>query len=176
MTIFNLPKGALQQWTVQYNVFGELDQVTPAPSVSNVEPNDEGVYEIDVPGSLGIINPTLNGGNSTQGDRFIVFIRIETLRPMTPTFAMSVVDATLAVPVLGIIETRRITPPFAGEMTFISTECVYVPQAQALQIGAVGNPPPGSNHRVIIGVRAGATGDDEARLARMCCCQAQLPS
>lgn len=171
MTIFNQPKSALQQWTVQYNVSGQLDGLTPAPDATNAPKNEENVWIVDVPGALGIIDPDLGGGRGSFGDRFITFIRIESDVPFPLIFAVAVVDASLLVPDLGIVVTRQVTSTdIVGETVYTSTECIYVAQGKALSIGRIVAPPPGSVYRVTIGVRAAATGDDEARLARMCCC------
>ena len=171
MTIFNQAKSALQQWTVQYTVRGTLDGTTPAPDATSAPKNEENVWIVDVPGALGIIDPDLGGGSGSFGDRFITFIRVESSVPMPLAFGIAVVDASLLVPSLGIVTTRQVfSNTVFGETEFTSTECIYVAQGKALQIGFLPAPAAGSEHRITIGVRAAATGDDEARLARMCCC------
>ena len=169
--IFQPVKGALQQWTVQYVVTGNLDGDALAPSAQEFGvPNEEGTILVPT-GNLGIIDPDLLGGRATMGDRFVNFIRIETAIPMPVGFAMSVVDATRPAQ---IVETRRITPPtVVGTTSYISTECVYVPQGQALRLSSMVRPVQGQFHRITIGVRAAVTGDDEARLASACCCQSE---
>jgi len=167
--IFLPTKGALQEWTVRYNVSGALDGVTAAPS-ANDTPVEEGVHQVYVDGPLGIISPFLYGGLQSRADRFITFIHVDLDVPAPIGFTMSVADASMSGPQI-ILETRRITSPAViGETLFITTECFTVPQGQALQIGPVPAPAAGSFHRITIGVRGAATGDDEARLARMCCC------
>lgn len=173
-------KGSLQQWTAVYEISGDCDGVTLAPSAGNAPVDEEGVYRLPTAtpsnpsGDIGIIDPDLLGGRGTQGDRFISFIHIEAASPIPVGFALSVVDATLASPNLGIIETRRITTPAViGQVRYISTECTYVPQGQALRITGLPAPPPGQVHTFTIGVRAATTGDDEARLASACCCQSE---
>lgn len=170
-------KGALQQWTVQYEIAGAIDGTELAPSAVLFGVTDEeGVMRVATE-DLGIIDPDLRGGRASMGDRFISFIRIETAVPMPIGFAMSVVDASLSVPGLGIIETRRITPPtIAGTVEYISTECTYVPQGQALRVSSMPAPPPGEVHRITLGIKAAVTGDDEARLAEACCCQSEAES
>ena len=170
--IFQTTKGALQQWTVTYEIAGAIDGVSLVPSAADFGVVDEeGVIRVQTD-QLGIIDPDLLGGRASMGDRFITLIRIETASPIPIGFAMSVVDASLAVPTLGIIEVRRITPPsVVGQTSYISTECTYVPQGQALRLSSIGAPPPGQVHRVTITVRAAVTSDDEARLAAACCCQ-----
>jgi len=167
--IFLPTKGALQEWTVRYNVSGALDGVTAAPS-ANHTPVEEGVHQVYVDGALGIISPFLYGGLQSRADRFITFIHVDLDVPAPIGFTMSVADASMSGPQI-IFETHRITSPAViGETLFITTECFTVPQGQALQIGPVPAPAAGRFHRITIGVRGAATGDDEARLARMCCC------
>lgn len=171
MTYFQPKKGALKQCTIQYNVSGTLDGLTPAPSTQGIDPDEEGVIQVNVE-NLGIVDPDVLGGIASMGDRFLVWIRVESIVPFPAGFRISKVDATLSVPSLGIIELRRLTPTLTGERLFNNTQCNYIPQGQALQIGPSAVAPVGVPHRVWIEVRAATSGDDEARLAAMCCCQA----
>lgn len=170
MTIFNQPKSALQQWTVQYTVRGALDRSTPAPDATDAPKNEESVWTVDVPGALGIIDPDLAGGRASFGDRFITFIRIEPAVPFPSGFGLFVVDANLLVPSLGIVQTKQLTDDIAGDDAYTSGDCVTIPQGQALAIGPMAAPPAGTFHRITIGIRGAAAGDDEARLGQMCCC------
>lgn len=170
MTMFATKKGALQQYTVQYNITGALDRNSPAPAVTGA-PDEEGVYQVDVAGDLGIIDPDFMGGVASRGDRFMVLLRLETAIPMGAGFFISTVDATGSVPSLSnIVELVRITPVLTGLSSFILTECVSIPQGQALTVGPLAAPPPGTFHRLTIEVRASVSADDEARLAKGCCC------
>lgn len=172
--IFQPIKGQLQQWVVEYIVDDELDAETPAPSANDVPIDEEGVRVIRVQGPLGIISPYLFGGVATRADRFVVTLRVQSQDTFPPGFAVTVVDATRVVPSLGIIPLRQISPPsIIGLRTFITTECFLVSQGQALQIGPMAAPSGTFPHRIWIGVRGAMTGDDEARLGQMCCCQSQ---
>lgn len=172
--IFQPIKGQLQQWVVEYIVNGELDAVTPAPSANDAPLDEEGVRVVRVQGPLGLISPYLLGGIATRADRYVVFFRIQSNDAFPPGFAVTVVDATGVVPSLGIIPLRQISPPsIIGRRSFITTECFLISQGQALQIGPLGASAPDTPHRIWIGVRGAMTGDDEARLGQMCCCQSQ---
>jgi hypothetical protein len=174
--IFQTKKGALQQFVVQYNVAGALDFGTTAPSAANAPTNEESVHELTVLGNVGVIDPDLLGGRSTRGDRFMVMLRIDAAVAFPLGFRVSIVDATGSVPSLGEVEElRRISPAnLVGQTVFTTTECVTIAQGKALAIGGLPPPPAGQFHRITIEVRAAVSGDDEARLASMCCCQVEV--
>ena len=167
MTFISNKKGSLQQWAVEYQGAGTNDGDTTAPAANTGSPNEEGVVVVPCD-NLGIIDPDLFGGRAARGDRQIVWIRITMPIVFPPGSALWRVDATQD-PVLQI---ERLSPAsIVGTREFTTTECIYIPQGQALQIlGGGGSAAfPAS---ISMGVRGATSADDEARMMRACCCQA----
>jgi hypothetical protein len=168
MTFISNKKGSLKQWAVQYDVIDMLDGDTTAPSAFDGTPNEEGVVVVTAD-NVGIIDPDLAGGRAARGDRQIVWLRIESPVPFPVGFAVWRVDATRD-PVLQI---QRISPAsIVGDTIYTTTECIYIPQGQALQIFRGAPNPVGLPAHVSMGVRGSTSADDEARMMTMCCCQA----
>lgn len=167
MTFISNKKGSLKQWSVEYVVSGMLDGVTTAPAANDAAPNEEGVAVVAA-SNLGIIDPDLFGGRAARGDRQIVWLRIESAVPFPIGFEIWRVDATLSPP----RQIQRISPAsIVGQTIFTTTECLYIPQGQALQIIRGAANPVGLPARVSIGVRGASSADDEARMMSACCCQ-----
>lgn len=168
-------KGTLLECAVQYNVTGALDGTEVAPTAVGKPIDEDGVTQIDVD-NLGIIDPDLLGGIASRADRFVIWMRVEAPTLFAPGFRISRVNASQAVPSLGIIELQRITPASIIGTTrmFTTTECFTIPQGQAIQIIGGADAPAGSPYRVSLGIRLAASADDEARLASACCCQVGL--
>lgn len=170
-------KTAFLQVTIEYHVLGALDGITPAPPIS-IDPespifvpgDERGIRVVDVPGSLGLIDPDLLVGG-TQGDRCIPWIYLDSngiAGDIASQFSVLDVVAESGIDVpAGQISPRFMT---AGLPTFFSRNGTLVPQGS--DIGIFGYPA-GVEKIVRINIVAPRDSLEWAAIQEACCCSDQ---
>lgn len=171
----------LNNFVVQWNVSGRLtgDVADVAPGLATRgglivpgQQDEDGVFQIDVDGEVGIIDPDALGAIGGSGDRYMQWIRIEAATGNLPLSfnLLRVVDASGLVPSLGEpIEVQNLMPT-SGRPTFYRSQMVLVPQGCAIQVGIVGASP-GLFNRVKICFYSATSAREDAQLQRAMCCQ-----
>jgi hypothetical protein len=167
----------LQMRTIEYQVPGLVDGVTPAPPVSfdpesplYKAPEPDGVVRFTADeitqltgGNLGLFDPDFGVGG-TFADRFLHMIEVRT-GGAGAAATISVVDAR--DPNLAGME--EILAP-AAEADFYRDTCVFVPQGAALGLAGF-NAVPGQPVVIRINVVAWGSMEDYAHLLEQCCCE-----
>ena len=172
--------GPLLQCVLEWRVNGALDGTTVAPGLtidSNIltqRPDSFGApFVILVPGAAGLFNPDGFGDSSTRADRYLQWIRIvpATGFPIPAGFRLQIVDASGLVPSVGsflILEQIQagafVTPAFYVE------EMNFVPQGSVVRVDGLGAAPPGTFHRITMGVRSATEVQDDPALDNASCC------
>jgi hypothetical protein len=163
--------------TVEYEVPGLVDGVSPAPPFSYdrnsplyKKPDADGIVRFSAAemiafngGNLGLFDPDFGVGG-TFADRFLHMVEVRT--------AGGGVAATIAVvdardPALPGQEDVLAPSP---EADFYSDDCIFVPQGSALAFAGF-NPTPGQPVVIRINVVAWGSVEDYALLLRQCCCE-----
>lgn len=166
----------MNQRMVEYRVSGILDGLTPAPAISTgrgnanyVRPNAQQIFVVELPGNLGIIVPTMQGGDQAFSDRFVETTLVFPGSLPLPGARISVVDASGIESGFGAtVELKRIYTWGATRLNL--TECFRVPQGCAIQIVGFGLPNPGLEHVIRFGMRIPTGPNNEPILADECCC------
>jgi hypothetical protein len=172
----------LNQFVVQWNVTGAftgsvLDVAPGLATSSGVilpdQQDEDGVFQIDVDGDLGILDPDALGALGGSGDRYMQWIRIEAgIGNIPPGFSLRIVDASGLVPSLGVpLEIQNLVPT-AGNPTFYRSQFYLIPQGCALEFNFLPAPPAGSFNRIKIGFKSATSAREDAQLQRAMCCQA----
>lgn len=127
------PGNPPQTLCVQYNNVSAYDGVTLSVPYSRriVSPNDEGIYEVDQAGGLGLIDPDGGDGGGSMGDRFIQWI--EVVVDVATTITLDVVDGQDTTLVL-----TTVVPPTAVDAVLFRGASFRVPQGALLRVRSTG--------------------------------------
>jgi hypothetical protein len=168
---------SVQTMTVEYEVPGLVDGVSPAPPFSYdpksdlyKKPDAEGIVRFSAAemiafngGNLGLFDPDFGVGG-TFADRFLHLVEVRTAGGGVAA-AISVVDAR--DPALPGQEDILAPSP---EANFYSDDCIFVPQGSGLAFAGF-NPTPSQPVVIRISVVAWGSIEDYALLLRQCCCE-----
>jgi hypothetical protein len=165
---------SLQTITLDFEVQGALDGLTPAPAftpdpvaLAYRRPSSTNqIFPVIVEGDLGLIDPDYVGSNGSMGDRFLQRLEIQAAAPGIATASVSVVDARGAL--VSIVELERIADLPAATL-YYRDACVFFPQGSMLQIS--GFPAGANSHQVRVHFVGAESAEGEALLAQMCCCE-----
>lgn len=165
------------QWNVAGRFTGDVDDVAPGLATANGlilpgQQDEDGVFQIDVDGDIGIIDPDALGALGGSGDRYMQWIRVEPASGLVPiSFELRVVDASGLVPSLGVpLEVQNLVPT-TGNATFYRSQMIFIPQGCALQVSGIGHPT-GLINRLKICFFSATSAREDAQLQRAMCCQA----
>lgn len=174
------PAGQLQTITLEFEIQGALDGVTPQPRFSPDRTNpafrppeaNTQYYPIVVEGNLGLIDPDALGlGDGTMGDRFLQRLELQAATPGGATARIAVADARGIVRPTIDLETF---PGFGGSTFAYRDLCVFFPQGSVLLIDGWSASPVGDPHILRVHFVGAESVAGEALLADMCCCEEAL--
>jgi hypothetical protein len=172
----------LQMMTVEYEVPGLVDGVTPAPPLSfdpasdNYRaPDPDGIVRFSAAqmleltgGNFGLFDPDFGVGG-TFADRFVHMIQVRS-QGGGASAQISVVDARDPN-----LAGQEEVLPASAEADFFTDRCVFVPQGSAIAFFGF-TATPGQPVVVRINVVAWGSLEDYAELLNQCCCMGAGPS
>lgn len=167
---------ALQTIAVEFRVAGDLDGVTPLdpnfqldpllplPAGVDIDP-DSGVYVVEVPGNLGLIDPTFFRG-SAYADRFIKWMFIDAADSANLTAAELANVVTRDNDGNVLLLESALTAFVGTSAGAYKKRCTYVPQGGLLQVQNVVGP-----STVRMGLWRPEGVKDLAAMRQACCCR-----
>lgn len=165
------------QWNVAGRLNGSIDDVAPGLATANGvilagQQDEDGVFQIDVDGDVGIVDPDALGALGGSGDRYMQWVRVEVFSGNLPiSFGLRVVDTSGLSPTLGNPFEIQNLMPTSGSPTYYRSQMILIPQGCALEFSGVGNSP-GLTNRIKMWFLSATSAREDAQLQRAMCCQA----